>query len=356
VLANNNASGAASITMTVGKSSLDVQHIINSSGCCVAPYANIGIFDACQASDQWGQTGSHLPLQLKDIAQLKGAWTFQVPMPLKTDYTVEQYRVYYEMFLSSNADGHSDSGNITVDFFWSNYGYPSAAKHANINGSQGMDVIDYGGTVGNGHGPFLAFLYPKGTYTPDSNGVVTVDSSDVKAVLDWAVANYPSYYTSNRYLTHLSLAVEAGAFHGTVKTTYASIAIQKTASDVVYTPPFTTDHWGNIGGSSGATGGSSNSAGGSSNSAGGSSSSAGGTSSTSPVASGGTSLDGASTSTATNPEDSDSKSDGCSCRIGAQRHRKLPSGAAWFLVGTAVMLAYGRSRRRASHACDVVPR
>jgi hypothetical protein len=106
-----------------------------------------------------------------------------------------------------------------------------------------MDYIDYGGAVGNGQGPFVDFLYPKGTYAPDSSGIVTVPSMDVKAVLDWAVANLPSHYTSSLYLTSLSLAVESGPFNGTIKTSYASFAIQANGSSVVYTPPFTSNHW-----------------------------------------------------------------------------------------------------------------
>jgi MYXO-CTERM domain-containing protein len=240
VLADNNDNGAASVSMTLGANSLQLLQTINSSGCCVAPYANIGIFDGCQASDQWAQPGSHLPLQLKDIGLLKGAWTFQVPLPLKAN---EQYRIYYEMFLSTTAAGHADGGNLTAVLFWSNFSFDATTGHAPINGSQGMDVIDYHGQVGQGQGPFVDFLYPKGMYAPDANGVVTVPSVDIKAVIDWAVTNFPNYYTNDLYLSHLSLAVEAGAFKGTVTTSYASFAVQKSGSSTVYTPPFTVDHW-----------------------------------------------------------------------------------------------------------------
>ena len=245
VLADDNADGTASISMTIGANSLQLLQTFTSSTCCVAPYANIGIFDACQASDQWNQPGSHLPIQLKDLAMLNGAWTFQVPYPLNPDWTIEQYRVYYEIFLSTTSAGHADGGNLTLVFFWSNYSFDTPTGHAPINGSQGMDVIDYHGQVGVGQGPFVDFLFPQGTYAPDSNGVVTVPSTDVKAVLDWAVANFPNYYTSDLYLSSLSLAEEAAAFHGTVTTTYASFAVQKTGSDVVFTPPFTSGDWNN---------------------------------------------------------------------------------------------------------------
>ncbi|HTB76042.1 MAG TPA: hypothetical protein VK762_22485, partial [Polyangiaceae bacterium] len=164
ILADNTSGTAATVSMTLGANSLKLLQTINNSSCCVAPYANIGIFDGCQSSDQWMQTGSHLPIQLKDIAVLKGAWTFQVPLPLKAS---EQYRVYYEMFLSSTSAGHSDAGNLTSVMFWSNFAFNTATGHANINGSQGMDVIDYG-TNGT-QGPFVDFLFPKGTYSPDAN-------------------------------------------------------------------------------------------------------------------------------------------------------------------------------------------
>jgi hypothetical protein len=240
VLADDNADGSASISMSVGANSISIDQTFTSTGCCVAPYANIGIFDACQGSDQYGQAGSHLPIQLKDIAMLKGAWTFKVPYPLNPDPNVEQYRVYFEIFLSSTAAGHTDAGNLTLVFFWSNYGFDPATGHAPINGPQGMDYIDYGN---GGQGPFVDFLYPQGTFKPDANGVVTVDSTDVKAVLDWAVTKFPNYYNGNLYLSSLSLAEEAGAFHGNVHTSYASFAVEKTGSPVVYTPPFTSNHW-----------------------------------------------------------------------------------------------------------------
>jgi MYXO-CTERM domain-containing protein len=240
VLADDNANGTASVSMTIGTNSLQFKQTINSSGCCVAPYANIGIFDACQQSDQYGQAGSHLPIQLSQLALLKAAWTFQVPLPLKAN---EQYRVYYEMFLSTTAAGHTDGGNLTGVVFWSNFGFDPPTGHAPINGTQGMDVIDYHGQVGQGQGPFVDFLYPAGTFAPDSTGVVTVPSVDLKAILDWAVANFPNYYTNNLYISSLSLAVEAGAFVGTVTTSYASFAVQKTGSPTVYTPPWTASHW-----------------------------------------------------------------------------------------------------------------
>ena len=317
VVADDNADGSASVSMTIGQNSLELLQTFNSDGCCVAPYANIGIFDACQASDQYGQAGSHLPLQLKDIAQLKGAWTFQVPMPLNPDYTVEQYRVYYEMFLSTTAAGSTDGGNITIDFFWNNYGFDPATVHAPLNGSQGMDYFDYGGQVGQGQGPFVDFLYPKGTYSPDSNGVVTVTSTVVKAVLDWAVANFPNYYTGNLYLSSLSLAEEAGAFHGTVKTTYASFAIQKSGSDVVYTPPWTSSHWSGL--SAGGNGTNLSTTGGASAAGAGPNSSAGtGTSS-----------------------GSHSDSSGCGCKVPTRGVEK--SAAAWFGLGL-MGLAFLRRR------------
>jgi MYXO-CTERM domain-containing protein len=241
VIADNNADGSASVSMTIGTNSLQFIQTIASSGCCVAPYANIGIFDACQSSDQYNQPGSHLPIQLKNIALLKGAWTFQVPYPLNPNWQVEQYRVYYEMFLSSTTAGHADSGNITIDFFNSNYGYDPPTGNAPINGPQGLNYNDLG--IGGSQGPFVDFIYPTGVFTPDSHGVVTVDSTDVKAVLDWSLAKFPSYYNGDLYLSSLSLAVEAGAFQGSVKTSYASFAVQATGSPVVYTPPFTSTHW-----------------------------------------------------------------------------------------------------------------
>jgi hypothetical protein len=227
--------------MTIGTNSLQFIQTIANSGCCVAPYANIGIFDACQSSDQYNQPGSHLPLQLKNIALLKGAWTFQVPYPLNPDWQVEQYRVYYEMFLSSTTAGHAESGNITIDFFNSNYGYDPPTGNAPIDGPQGLNYSDLG--TGGSQGPFVDFIYPTGVFTPDSSGVVTVDSTDVKAVLDWSLAKFPNYYNGDLYLSSLSLAVEAGSFHGTVKTSYASFAVQAAGSPVVYTPPFTSTHW-----------------------------------------------------------------------------------------------------------------
>ena len=202
----------------------------------------IGGFDGCQVSDQWAEPGSHLPIKISELDQLQGAWTFKVPMPLGSDWTKEQYRVYYEMFLSKTADGQWGGGNVTVVFFWNLYSFNSPTGHANnLNGPQGMDVIDYMNT--DSKGPFVDFPFPKGTYTPSADGTVTVSSVNVKAVLDYAVQTFPQYYSGDLYLSTLSLAEETGAFTGSVDTSYASFAIKKTGSDVVYTPPFTSGHW-----------------------------------------------------------------------------------------------------------------
>src|SRR5450432_2026769 len=111
---DNNWANSGGIAVTWGPNSMQytAKYNLNNS-CCEALYAGIGNIGSTVVTDQYSQPGSHLPLQLKDIAVLKGAWTIQVPPVKSTDI----YRVYYEMFLSSNSMGLRDKGNITIDFY-----------------------------------------------------------------------------------------------------------------------------------------------------------------------------------------------------------------------------------------------
>jgi MYXO-CTERM domain-containing protein len=227
---------------------------VNNS-CCEALYAGIGNIGSVVVSDQYNQPGSHLPLQLKNIEALKGAWTIKVPKVQSSD----DYRVYYEMFLSSDSNGTRDKGNITIDFYTPLYDYKDYAKMSTVDllGYSNLQVADYGANP-NGQGPYLAFVLPTGAYTPDANGVITVKSVDVEAVLSWAVANYSKYYPNTVYLTELNLAQEVMTLNGTFTTTFASLEVQATGSPVVYSPAWTDTYWTNgtvSGGSSGASSG-----------------------------------------------------------------------------------------------------
>ncbi len=252
VFDNNWASSAGSpggISVTWSSSSMQFTQKYNlNDSCCEALYAGIGNIGSTVVTDTYNQPGSHLPLQLKDIALLKGAWTIQVP-PVKSS---DIYRVYYEMFLSSTTAGLRDKGNITIDFYHPLYDYGGKISHTSLLGYSDMEVVDYGAQTNANQGPFIAFALPSDAYTPDKNGVITISSVDVAAVLDWALTNYPKYYSNTIYLTELNLAEEAMTVSGTFTTTFASFEIQKTGSPVVYDPTFTDSFWTNGTMSSGA--------------------------------------------------------------------------------------------------------
>jgi hypothetical protein len=295
---DNNWGKSGGMAVTWGANSLQFTTKYNlSNSCCEALYAGIGNIGSVVVADQYNQAGSHLPLQLKNIAVLKGAWTIQVP-PVKSS---DDYRVYYEMFLSSNSNGTRDKGNITIDFYTPLYDYKDYAKMSTVNllGYSNLQVADYGSNP-NGQGPYLAFVLPGGAYTPDSKGVITVSSVDVEAVLSWAVKNYPNYYPNTIYLTELNVTQEVMTLNGTFTTTFASFEVQATGATVVYTPTWTDTYWttGTVSGSSsgGGSGGSSDAgSGGSSSNGGGSvagSSSGGGSAGSSGGGSGGSSSGG----------------------------------------------------------------
>ncbi len=251
VFDNNWASSAGSpggISVTWSSSSMQFTQKYNlNNSCCEALYAGIGNIGSTVVTDTYNKAGSYLPLQLKDIAVLKGAWTIQVPPVKSTDI----YRVYYEMLLSSTTAGLRDKGNITIDFYHPTYDYGGKISNTNLLGYSNMEVVDYGSNPA-GQGPFLAFVFPANAYTPDKNGVITISSADVAAVLKWALANYPNYYSNTVYLTELNLAEEVMTLTGTFTTTFASFEIQKTGSPVTYDPTFTQSFWTNGTVSSGA--------------------------------------------------------------------------------------------------------
>jgi hypothetical protein len=279
VFDNNWASSAGSpggISVTWSSNSMQFTQKYNlNDSCCEALYAGIGNIGSTVVTDTYNQPGSHLPLQLKDIALLKGAWTIQVP-PVKSS---DIYRVYYEMFLSSTTAGLRDKGNITIDFYHPLYDYGGKISHTSLLGYSDMEVVDYGAQTNANQGPFIAFALPSDAYTPDKNGVITISSVDVAAVLNWALTNYPSYYSNTIYLTELNLAEEAMTVSGTFTTTFASFEIQKNGSPVVYDPTFTDSFWTNGTMSSGApqsTGDGGASSGSASGSSGGAASGSGG--------------------------------------------------------------------------------
>lgn len=286
---DNNWANSGGMAVTWGSNSLQFTTKYNlSDNCCEALYAGIGNIGSAVVSDQYNQPGSHLPLQLKNIAVLKGAWTIQVPAVKSSD----DYRVYYEMFLSSNSNGTRDKGNITIDFYTPLYDYKDYAKMSTVSllGYSNLQVADYGSNP-NGQGPYLAFVLPTGAYTPDSKGVITVSSVDVEAVLSWAVKNYPNYYPNTIYLTELNLAQEVMTLNGTFTTTFASFEVQATGAAVVYTPTWTDTYWttGTVSGSSsgGGSGGSSDAGTAGSSSSGGSAGSSNGGGSAAGSSSGG---------------------------------------------------------------------
>jgi hypothetical protein len=296
---DNNWANSGGIAVTFGSNSMQFTQKYNlNNSCCEALYAGIGNIGSTVVTDTYLKAGSYLPLQLKDIAVLKGAWTIKVPPVKSTDI----YRVYYEIFLSSTTQGLRDKGNLTIDFYHPTYDYGGKISHTTLMGYSNMEVVDYGANT-NGQGPFIAFALPSNAYTPDSNGVINIKSADVASVLNWALMNYPNYYTNTVYLTELNLAEECMTVNGTFTTTLASFEVQKTGSPVAYTPTWTDTYWtsGTLtssapestdgGTSSGAASGSGSSGGAASGS--GSSGGTAGASSSAGAASGGSS--GAST-------------------------------------------------------------
>jgi hypothetical protein len=294
----NNWSTSGNITDQWGSSSLQFSTTYNLNGgygtCCQAFYAGIGSIGTDWVTDLYNTGGSNLPMQLKDVAAMKGAWTIQVPPVKSTDI----YRVYIEIFLSSTTDGVRNSGNITIDFYTPMYTYPND-NPVNLLGTT-LTMADYG-TNPNGQGPFLAFRFPAGTYNPDSNGVITIPSIDVGAVLAWC-QTYKNYYPGTVYLTEVNLAEEVSNVAGKFTTTFASFEVQKTGQSMVYLPAWSSTYWKGGGSSSGSlsSGGSSSGASSDSGSSSGGLSSSGGSpsdgSSGSGPSSGGSSSDGGSSS------------------------------------------------------------
>lgn len=239
---NNRWNGTVdgSLTVRSGPTNLEFISAFNLNGmCCNGPYAGIGTIAGSWNSSQYNTGGSTLPLQLGQIATLRGAWGVQVPTPITNS---QKYRVYYEMFLSSSTGGQRNAGNITIDFFYNQYSYYGTITHANIAGYNQVEIVDYGANP-NGQGPFVAFVLPTSAYVPDSTGNFAVDVVDVKAFLDYAVAHFPNYYATTAYLSELDLAEEVMTLTGSFTTTFASFQIQKTGASTVYTPTWSAPYW-----------------------------------------------------------------------------------------------------------------
>jgi hypothetical protein len=345
VFANNWAtSGGLDVTWSPTSLQFTTAYQLNNGygSCCTALYAGIGSIGTDWVTDQYGTGGSNLPLQLKDVAALKGAWTVKVPQVQSTDI----YRVYIEIFLSSSTAGIRDSGNITIDFYYPQYNYPND-NPVSLLGTT-LTMADYG-TNPNGQGPFLAFRFPQGAYTPDGSGVIHIASVDVGQVLAWS-QTYKNYYPGTIYLTEVNLAEEVSNLDGTFTTTFASFEVKKTGESTVYLPAWTSDYWTSgadggtaSGGDSGAAGGDGGAAsggdGGAASDGSGHGPGSGDASTQSGSSSGASGPGGASSSGSASPGSSNGGSSGCTV---SGRDDLLPF--AWLTLTFA--LVWARRGRR----------
>lgn len=212
---------------------------------CTAPYVGIGTIDQTSigwSSDQYGLAGSHLPMKLNEIEQLKSSWRFQIPLPISSS---NNYRIYYEIFLSNSTSGVRNSGNICAvvydnQFCHQDWNGGTYGTRQNVNG-YAMDVKWNSNPFGQGD--MADCVFPVGTYAPDDSGNITVAGLDLNKIIQWCAAAYPGSFNVNNYITELNLAFEVMTLHGTLKTTYASFYVKKTGSAHYITPAWTVSQW-----------------------------------------------------------------------------------------------------------------
>jgi hypothetical protein len=215
----------------------------NFQACCSSPYVGIGnvgngIVIANNAS---------LPIQLKNIEICKINRRFTIPMPVNPGYSTQAYHIYYELFFASSATGSSQgAGNIAI-VLWDAAFYHQPSQTSPYGqrvtvGNMTMDV-KYNGANPNGQGPFWVMCLKGDSLKPNANGTITVRDFDIKACIDWCIAQ--GTYTGNEYLREFSAAFEVMTLRGgTLRNDDMSFLVKAAGKTAVLTPTWANDNWG----------------------------------------------------------------------------------------------------------------
>jgi hypothetical protein len=215
----------------------------NFQACCSSPYVGIG----CVGNGVVNATNSSLPVKLKDIEICKINRRFTVPMPVNPGYSTQAYHIYYELFFGSSATGSCQgAGNIAIVLwdvaFYHQPNQTSAYGQRVTVGNMTMDV-KYNGANPNGQGPFWVMCLKGDSLKPDANGTITVRDLDIKACIDWCIAQ--GTYTGDEYLREFSAAYEVMTLRGgTLRNDDMSFLVKATGKTAVLTPTWANDNWG----------------------------------------------------------------------------------------------------------------
>lgn len=142
-----------------------------------APWVGVG--------SDWGNVSSHspFPIKLSELEVLKASLSATVPR----GKTNQMFKIYWQLYFSDDPKGTFNRG----DFAPTVYGVNIPSNHwGTVRGSTVVDgrtwrFADQG--LSSGMGRFIIpMLEPP--LTPDDNGVVEIRDVDIKALIDWCIA------------------------------------------------------------------------------------------------------------------------------------------------------------------------
>jgi hypothetical protein len=151
-----------------------------------APWVGVG--------SDWGNVSTHspFPIKLSELEVLKASLSATVPI----GKTNQMFKVYWQLYFSDKPDGKFNQG----DFAPTVYGVNIPSNHwGTVRGSTIVDgrqwrFADQGFSSGMGRF-IIPMLEPQ--LVPDANGVVEIRDVDIKALIDWCIAQ--GYYRAEDY-------------------------------------------------------------------------------------------------------------------------------------------------------------
>ncbi|MCX8157306.1 MAG: DUF5060 domain-containing protein [Verrucomicrobiae bacterium] len=192
-----------------------------------APWVGVG--------SDWGNisTNSPFPIRLSELEVLKASLSATVPL----GKTNQMFKIYWQLYFSDQPQGKFNRG----DFAPTVYGVNIPSNHwGTVRGRTVVDgrtwrFADQGTSSGMGR-----FIIPmlEPPLTPDDNGVVEIRNVDIKALIDWCIAQ--GFYRAEDYCLVILAGWEVWVQNDILRMNDMAFTIKQKNKPAVTIPAWTT--------------------------------------------------------------------------------------------------------------------
>ncbi len=183
----------------------------------------------------WGRVtgGSPFPMKLSEIESFRACWSVTLP-PRKGD---QMFRVYYQLYFSDSPTGKYDAGDFAPTLYAVNCSPNWWGKDAGTHeiARRSWRICDSATSSGMGR-YMIPLLVPY--LEPDENGTIQVEDLDLKALIDWHVAN--GYYSPDSYCMVVHAAWEVWVLDQDLRTNDMAFVIKKKGEPAVTIPAWSS--------------------------------------------------------------------------------------------------------------------